>query len=481
MGSIGALMQMRNLASEVQLRQAQAQQAAAQTQNIQAQEEDRQRKLRDQNQLQSIMQDTFGANPNATWNDVFTRARKEGTISPDSIMAAETNYGKQVQETAKARTEELKAHSEGIGQLAPAMQSIFDLDPGERNAAYQTFRNASMGSPDQTIRAIATNELPQQWDDQQAKQVIAKGLGIKNLIDAALAKQKEQREAQAKTLTTDQGIMGYNPDTGKYDVPMGQPPETKRTAAATVTTDQGIFQWNPETQAYDKKVGDAPTKTGANVPAEQQFLDEYRKLHPGATVAEGIKAYKQATETPEKPLRQLVEVPGEGGTSTVQEVRAGSKVPTGAMTIAAAGAASAKAEAEKKPVESALQYGQDYLNRGVYTGSGDEALQEKFFELAKPSTGFRMTQPQMAMLQQSRGWMNSIEAKFRHATTGTWFSNEQRQQIVNTMNDLAQAKLKTGTGATAPTGGGSFQQTKTDQNGKKWGWSPGMTQWQQVP
>jgi hypothetical protein len=103
-----------------------------------------------------------------------------------------------------------------------------------------------------------------------------------------------------------------------------------------------------------------------------------------------------------------------------------------------------------EPAQAALGYAQDYIKNGIFTGPGDEALQEKFFELAKPATGFRMTQPQMNMLAQSRSWMGGAEAHLRHATTGTWFSPEQRQQIVNTMNELAQAKLR----ANAPIGGG---------------------------
>ena len=57
-----------------------------------------------------------------------------------------------------------------------------------------------------------------------------------------------------------------------------------------------------------------------------------------------------------------------------------------------------------------MNYANDYLTNGRFTGSGDEALQEKFFELAKPSVGFRMTQPQIDLLQNSRSWMNSAEA-----------------------------------------------------------------------
>lgn len=98
---------------------------------------------------------------------------------------------------------------------------------------------------------------------------------------------------------------------------------------------------------------------------------------------------------------------------------------------------------ELEPLDSDEQFADDYLNNGVFTGPKDEALQEKYFDLAKPSTGFRMSQPQIDMLQNSRNWMGSAEAHLRHMENGTWFSNDQRRQIVSAMHDLAEAKRKT--------------------------------------
>lgn len=192
--SLGALMQMRGQASEIALRQAQAQQAAAQTANIQAQEEDRQRKLRDQQQLQSIAKDTFLAG--GGWSDVFKKAKTEGTISPETIMEAETNYGKQVEQTAKARNEELTGHVKAIDTLTPALQSILDApNTVDKNAQYQGFRARSMANPDQNIRDVAQKYLPDTWNDEQAKQLIAMGLGTKDLLQAGINRQKETREA----------------------------------------------------------------------------------------------------------------------------------------------------------------------------------------------------------------------------------------------------------------------------------------------
>jgi len=84
---------------------------------------------------------------------------------------------------------------------------------------------------------------------------------------------------------------------------------------------------------------------------------------------------------------------------------------------------------------------------------------EKYFELAKPSTGFRMSQPQIDMLRNARSWMQSAQGKLFHATNGTWFGDKQRQEIVQTMDDLAAAKRGPENGGG---GAGAAQKVYTD-------------------
>jgi hypothetical protein len=102
-----------------------------------------------------------------------------------------------------------------------------------------------------------------------------------------------------------------------------------------------------------------------------------------------------------------------------------------------------QAEYEKTvaPIKTAMDYATTYLQNGVFTGSSDEALMEKFFDVVKPSSGFRMTGPQMQMLKESRGWTTALDAKARHMLYGTWFGDPQRAQIVKTINDVGTAKL----------------------------------------
>lgn len=109
----------------------------------------------------------------------------------------------------------------------------------------------------------------------------------------------------------------------------------------------------------------------------------------------------------------------------------------------------AKQQAALKPASDALDYADEYLHNGAFTGTGDEALLEKFFELAKPSTGFRMSQPQIDMLKNAQSWKDSGAALLRHAARGTWFSDQQRREMVDTMRQLGAAKMGTTVGATS--------------------------------
>jgi hypothetical protein len=120
--------------------------------------------------------------------------------------------------------------------------------------------------------------------------------------------------------------------------------------------------------------------------------------------------------------------------------------------------------------QAALDYAQTYLKSGKFTGPADEALMESFFEVAKPSSGFRMSQPQIDMLVKGRSWMDSAEGLAYHAKNGVWFPPDQRQQIVDAMSMKAASKQKfAGAGNTgAPTSqppatGGGFAAWKASQ------------------
>jgi hypothetical protein len=266
----------------------------------------------------------------------------------------------------------------------------------------------------------------------------------------------------AKTITTDQGIQQWNPVTQRYDIPAGQSPDRLNKYQIITAGDGTMFRVDPADPTHAQPITgpDGKQLTGKQDSKYVQLEGADGKPHTVEVDSRG-NTIKDLGPTGEKPPQVSVNT----GTWTLDEDKDGNPVlfnsktgeSKGAPNLQKAGTAARAAAAQEKltePVNSAMGYANDYLKNGVFTGSGDEALQEKFFELAKPSTGFRMSQPQIDMLQNARSWMGGAEARARHALTGTWFSNQQRQQIVQTMNDLGQSKARVlAAGSQAPSTG----------------------------
>lgn len=195
-------------------------------------------------------------------------------------------------------------------------------------------------------------------------------------------------------------------------------------------------------------------KAGPELKARYDDLIEGQKKE--AAEAAKIRADEEAARLKNKET--------DAGTWAIEEDAKGNPIlfnsKTGATRPAPGGVerpgTTAKAQAlyEKNvaPVKSAMEYANDYVQNGVFTGPGDEALQEQFFSMAKPSSGFRMTKPQIDMLQDSRNWMQSAEAKALHAKTGQWFTPDQRNQIIQTMNSLGKGIMDSQVGSGAGVG-----------------------------
>jgi len=287
-------------------------------------------------------------------------------------------------------------------------------------------------------KQIAANEAAQESEAQQGAHRSMAAHEDAETAGLSRAQQDTHDVSQATigNLKSEADHRGDQKDAWKelagYSGPHGEPLE--------------INEATGETRAAGAPTGsqkNAPTKE--NTPAQQTY---------DALLKQGF--------TPQQAYEKIREKPGgtviNQGTWTIDEDAQGHPVlfnsKTGETKAAPPGVAKAgtfaKNQAKDQPAKQALDYADSYIH-GIHTGPGDEALMEKFFELAKPSTGFRMSQPQIDMLKNAQGWTNSLEAKFRHATTGTWFSDEQRNQIAGTMKDLAKAKgIDTGETPTAP-------------------------------
>jgi hypothetical protein len=314
----------------------------------------------------------------------------------------------------------------------------------EQNRALNTAKVGELGA-----RSTAEQQRAKA-EDERAKAEIARALKLgqtsfdryaelmkipgmtKDRASALAATGKEPVKDKGPT-----GLVQVNDDLGKK---LGLQPNEKGeywAPSAAIGANLKVDNPPPPKPQYDPNTRAALVATGAADPDNPTSIE----------MEKALRRVEQLHVSERPPAS------GEQGTWTLQEDAEGkpvllnsktgeTKPATGVQKSGSKAKADAATEKEIGPARDALAYAQNYVQNGVFTGSGDEALQEKFFELAKPTTGFRMTQPQMDMLQQSRGWMGSAAAKLRHVTTGTWFSDDQRKQIVQTMQDLANAKLQ---------------------------------------
>jgi hypothetical protein len=210
-----------------------------------------------------------------------------------------------------------------------------------------------------------------------------------------------------------------------------------------------------DTKEQHKQMGDAlkPNVPDGEIPQTVGWLANQKK--------QNTPLYQQNKNAVDAQINMLNAARGQINSDKIAQAHAGRE-----------DAASIKdAESDKKGAKAgddALNYANNYLSSGNFTGSGDEALLEKFFELAKPSSGFRMSQPQIDMLKQGRGWVDAAKAKAGYIEGGKLFSDNQRQQIAGTMKMLAQSK-----------GGGKSQQTPQRPQGvpAQAVWNPESRQW----
>jgi hypothetical protein len=182
-----------------------------------------------------------------------------------------------------------------------------------------------------------------------------------------------------------------------------------------------------DTKEQHKQMGDAlkPNVPDNEIPQTVAWLKNQQK--------QNTPLYQQNKNAVDAQINTLNAAHGQITSEGLAKARAGAEMH-------AEVSADTKQKQGMKAGEDALNYANTYLASKNYTGPGDEALMEKFFELAKPSSGFRMTQNQMDMLKKGRSWMDTAEASGKHVAGGTWFSDDQRKQIADTMSMLAKSK-----------------------------------------
>ena len=216
-------------------------------------------------------------------------------------------------------------------------------------------------------KGLQQMQASQAWQSSLPSRVEAAKLALEE------QKLNKSTQQQPHTVTTEQGIMQFNPDTQRFDIPVGSPPPKEEMMGKTVTTDQGIMMWDPKTKSYGLKVGDAPEKSSAEkivqsedgtylrigadntakvvtvdgkplkgkvtekVPDDKEkFVLQYfkeNKLEDSATNrAKALKAYSTASQAPQQAPQAMFMAPDGKGGFTAQVVRPGQSIAPGAVT-----------------------------------------------------------------------------------------------------------------------------------------------------
>ena len=103
----------------------------------------------------------------------------------------------------------------------------------------------------------------------------------------ALSNPQPKQEEAGKTITTDQGIMQWNPTSQRYDIKAGGAPDKAQKETGTVhqLEDGSLIVAHPDGSATAVTVDGKPVKGPAKEKPvgspEQQFIDEYRAKHEG--------------------------------------------------------------------------------------------------------------------------------------------------------------------------------------------------------
>ncbi len=283
----------------------------------------------------------------------------------------------------------------------------------------------------------------------ETDELIPAQVGHLNAQTEALQHPQGKEGEAAHTITTDQGIMQWNPETKRYDIRAGGSIE-KAPAAGSVHTlaDGTMIIAHPDGSATPITVNGQPAKARVAETGESTDVKNYNFAKE--------QGYKGTFEQWQKDEanRKAVRPPSESGTGTwsLQEDRNGTPVlmnsKTGEMKPAPEGLQPRGTNAKNAPERDAITFAENYLKGGKFTASGDEGLMDQFFALAKPR---RMSVQQTEMLKKGQSMIQGIRATASHLFTpdAPYFDKTQRENIVETMRNLASSQ-----GAATRGGGG---------------------------
>jgi len=272
---------------------------------------------------------------------------------------------------------------------------------------------------------------------------------VKNKAEEATT---EHTQAETDALQNPQAKQGITPEEETFHDLVtgnnGQPrvnPDTKKPYTFPEAL-QFVSQAKPGAKGGQLSSGDVTNyNTG--------FLDRMKVLNPGMTALPPQytlppNATAADFERVDKQLEQVEKAQGtkaqQDQTRQMRQQNVDQSRADKATATAEKKEAAERASFEKNvaPLKADIDFVDNYVASGHYTGSNDDAMLLKYFDLAKPETGFRLTTAEMDRQGKTQSYINSAAAKLHHALFGTWFSDQQRVEMQKSMHDISLAKAQ---------------------------------------
>lgn len=201
------------------------------------------------------------------------------------------------------------------------------------------------------------------------------------------------------------------------------------------------------------KLGDIgglnPTKQEKPNTPEQQYLDEYAKLHPGSTIAAAERAYTLDTQRPPQIAPIMMMVPNPNGGSTATVVHPGQTVQPG--TVTASGFNSESVSANKgqmadtkalRDLAGTVQTMRQYA--ATPSPANDFGIVMSFAGAVKPEAvgKLRWQKGEQDFILGLRNSMGDLQALGQRIQNGQPLTPPQRQDMIHAVEIVTQAKAR---------------------------------------